>query len=822
MEPHKRKRATADRQSGDGSLKGEGGTAGQPASQPSSDTSAEAIRLVEQGYAQRQAGDLKAAAELYRQAAALPGAPVHAFFNWGNALLDLGRVDEAQSAFEAALKLEASFNPARMQLARCAARLDALTQARHHFEAVLHAEPGSFSAWLELGHVLRREGEYEPMLEAYRQALAVAPQRWEALLSMARGLEEAGQFEMAALAYHRAVLIAGALAQPAAVAEPLADGTRPGQLPRIIHWRMARFRLERGDAGRALEAMRQALMAQRIERQLAQIDVNELAEMQIDLGEILMRLGMDKEAHRAFERASAATAEPTLARLAETSFRFNLWQESQQVLQRAVSLHPGSAIAHWNLAHAYAESWQMDEALASLARAEAIAPQAGAKSMRASIAGRLGDADTALALYRELAEAEGGGSRMRSSAAMSALYSDKLNAEQVAQLHRSLFAPWGEGARAADSFANQRDPDRTLRVGLVTADFHHQHPVNIFMQPILSRLDPKEMELSVYFTGVSYDDQTRLARKRVARWVDCATLSDAQLAQRIERDRIDVLIDLAGHTSMNRMAMFGQRAAPVQMSYLGYPGSTGVPNIDWLLTDAVVAPQGTESLFSEGLIRLPGAVFCYHPEADYPFPDYGVAQRERRLTFGSFNNAPKLTPRTIALWAQVLKAVPESRLVLKAPSFKDPGAIASFERRFRAEGIDSGRLVFRGPVGLSDMMAEYADIDIALDPVPYNGGTTTLQALWMGVPVVVLAGAHFVSRMGASFMTALGLPDWIAGDDDAYVQIAVTMASDRSALLTLKQNLRIRQQGAAAWNIDRHAMAVQGAIRTAWQDYCRR
>ena len=271
---------------------------------------------------------------------------------------------------------------------------------------------------------------------------------------------------------------------------------------------------------------------------------------------------------------------------------------------------------------------------------------------------------------------------------------------------------------------------------------------------------------------------------------------------------------------MNRMAVFGRRAAPVQMSYLGYPGSTGVPNIDWLLADAVVAPKGSEALFSEKLIRLPGAVFCYHPEVDYPFPEYGPAQQARTLTFGSFNNAPKLTPRTIALWARVLKAVPDSRLLLKAPSFKDPGAITSFERRFQAEGIDRARLEFPGPVGLSDMMAEYADVDIALDPVPYNGGTTTLQALWMGAPVVVLAGSHFVSRMGASFMTALGLRDWVAQDDEAYVRIAAAMASDRAALLGLKRGLRERQLKAAAWNIDRHAQAVQDAIRQAWQRFC--
>ena len=785
---------------------------------PSSTTASapDVASLIEQGVALRRAGDHQAAELIYAKAAALPDAPLAAHFNHGNVLHDLGRFTDARRALRAALAIDASFKPALMLLARCEAQLGELDQARHQFEALLRLEPGNFSAWLELGHVFRRQGSDDAMVRAYRRAMDAAPHRWEAMLAMARGLEDAGQFELAAVAYHQAVLAGGAAAaqQPEAIASD--------SLPRIIHWRMARFRLERGDPGRALEALRQALMAQRIETTRRTIEPNELAEMQIDLGEILMRLGMTEDAHRAFERASAATVEATLVRLADTSFRFNLWQEAIAVLERNVELHPDSALAHWNLAHARAESWQMDDALASLARAESLAPQPGAKSMRASIAGRHGDADQALALYLELAQAEGSQSKMCSSAAMASLYSDRLAAHEVTELHRRLFAPLGEGARSSASFANSRSAGRRLKVGLVTADFHHQHPVNIFMQPILTRIDPSRIELTVYFTGVSYDDQTRQARKRAARWVECTAWPDSQLARHIERDGIDVLVDLAGHTSMNRMSLFAQRAAPVQVSYLGYPGSTGVPNIDWILADSVVAPEGSDALFSERVLRLPGAVFCYHPETDYPYPEYGDAHASRPLTFGSFNNVPKLTPRTIALWARVLQAVPGSRLLLKAPSFKDAGAVSVFTRRFAQHGIGFDRLEFRGPVGLTDMMAEYADVDIALDPVPYNGGTTTLQALWMGVPVVALGGGHFVSRMGASFMTALGLSDWVADSDDAYVEVARLQASDRAALLALKQGLRARQRASAAWDIDRHAAAFQDALQAIWRDWCER
>jgi len=581
---------------------------------------------------------------------------------------------------------------------------------------------------------------------------------------------------------------------------------------------MAKYRLERGDAPRALDSLRQALLILRVSSE--SIDENERAEMQMDLGDIFMRLGMTDDGHRAFERASVATAEPTLVRLADLSFRYNLWQEAQDVLKRNVALHPESDTAHWNLAYSQAESWNMQDALASLAKAEALAPQPGAKSMIASVAGRNGDADTALRLYKALADEEGPGSKMHSSAAMSSLYSDQLSPQEVADLHREMFAYMGHNARAVSSFKNDIMPGRKLRVGLVSADFHHQHPVNIFMQPVLARLDPKAIEVTVYFTGVSYDEQTRLAKRRVARWVEVTTWNDGQLARRVEEDGIDILLDLSGHTSMQRMSLFGQRAAPVQATFLGYPGSTGVPNIDWLVADNVVAPVGSEGLFSEQLARLPHSVFCFAPEADYPYPDYSLVHAQRPLTFGSFNNVAKLTPHTVKLWAAVLKEVPDSRLLLKAPSFKDEGAVEAVAQRFEAEGIARNRLAFRGPVGLTEMMAEYADIDIALDTVPYNGGTTTLQALWMGVPVVVKAGANFVSRMGTSFMTAAGLCDWVAASDADYVRIAAAMAQDRQALLSLKQGLRARLQAEPAWDVDQYTRDFEAVLRQMWVTHC--
>ena len=763
-----------------------------------------AALALQKGLELRKQGDAQGAMACYRQAAELDPRDPAPPFNMGNVLLEQGQWEEAHACFAQALQNQAEFAAAWLQTARCEVRLGRLAQARESFASVLRLEPQNFSAWLEAGNLCRQMGLPEQALASYGRAVASAPARWEGHLTLARQLEDAALWDEAARHYHQAL---GASSQ------------KPGGV-RAVHKMMARYRLERGDAARALESLRQALGILRAEN--TEPDVNERADLQIDLGEVLMRLGLQELAHRAFERASVATDEGVLSRLAQVSFHNNLWQEAQDVLRRNVALHPQSATALWNLAHSYAESWQLEEAEATLQKAEALAPQSGAPSMRASIAGRLGDVDRAREMYRAMGEAEGPQSAMRSSAAMASLYSDTLSAQQVADLHRALFAPLGEGARAVASFANAREPGKRIRLGLISADFHHQHPVNIFMQPVLARLNRQQFEVFIYHTGIAHDDQTHQARARADHWVASAAMSPLQLSRRIEADGIDMVLDLSGHTSMNRMAMLAQRVAPVQVTFLGYPGSTGVPNLDWIVADPVVAPQGSEGLFSEQVMRLPNTVFCYAPEADYPYPAYGQAHLQRPLTFGSFNNVPKLTPHTIKLWSAVLSELPQSRLVLKAPSFKDEMAIRTFRERFVREGVAAERIEFRGPVGLGDMMAEYADIDIALDPVPYNGGTTTLQAMWMGVPVLVKSGQHFVSRMGASFMQAAGLNDWVAHNDAEYVALAARHAGDRQALLSLKQGLRERLLGLPAWDIDQYVRDFEVALRQMWAAHCKK
>jgi protein O-GlcNAc transferase len=733
-------------------------------------------------------------------------ADVAQLFNAANAHYRDQHWAEALAGYEQALGSSPTFEPALLQRARCLVRLGHWASAREAFATLLRSNPAHYSGWLEAGNLCRRMGQTSHALVAYRKAMDTDPKRHEAPLALGRALEEQGQFEQAEPVLAHAMQ---------AAAHHSVDTLRESQRY------LGRVRIERGDLPRALQALRAALAVARQDPR-EQVASHEAAELRIDVAEVLLRDGQHDKALEQLELARGSGRESTLTRLSELAFTFNHWERAIEVARENLQRHPGSAWAHWNLAHLLGECWQMDEAEALLCKAEAMAPMPGAMGMRASMANKRGDADAALALYRqlhasELASSQNSGSakgmNYASSAAMSSLYSDKLSAAEVAAMHVELFKPLGQHARPRSSFQREPLAGRRIRLGIVSGDFHHQHPVNIFMQPVLRELDRSQFELFVYACGRSHDAQSELAKTRTEHWLQCSTWTDLQLASRIDEDRIDLLLDLAGHTAGNRMAMFGARAAPVQCTYLGYPGSTGVPNMDWMLGDEVVTPRGCDHLYAERIARLPGAVFCYAPETHYPLPSFGPEWATRPLTFGCFNNVPKLTPRTLQLWARILKRLPQARLLLKAPSFFDKGAVKLYRDRLEALGVAPEQLMFRGPSGLADMMAEYADVDIALDPVPYNGGTTTLQAMWMGVPAVVMEGQHFVSRMGASFMRASGLDDWISQDDDSYVDMAVAHASQRDKLRMLKASLRERLQALDAWNPVKHTRAMEAAFK---------
>lgn len=708
-----------------------------------------------------------------------------------------GYCTKVLQACERALSVQPKLVAANLLKAQCLANMGELIEARKMFAKTLRLDPTNYKAWLEAGDLCKQMGELDQAVIAYQQALEVAPERYEAYLALALVTAKQAKRDATNTAYHQAVNKATAVGDEAL-----------GQ----VHWQMGQCMLELGHAQESLACFAFALESSKTLTDAG--PMNFAAEVLMDAGDASMRLGNKAQAMEFFTSASTATQEATLTRLSMVNYRHNFWDEAVSVARRNVSLHPQSQTAHWNLANLLVKCWRMSEAEGVLQQAEALAPVPDARTLRAEAASLAGDVEKALALYIELAnEAKGEGS-YASSAAVSALYSDAYSAKDVAVMQRRLFASWGEGARSRDSFVRKPFAGRRLRLGVVVGELLDQHSVNTLLQPLLRELDRSRFELTVYFVGDTKDEQTALARKRAEHWVEATLMNNRQLANKIDADEVDVLVNMTGHANQQRMQLFAQRAAPVQMSYLGYPGSTGVPNMDFVLGDNVVTPKGCEVLYNEQVLRLPNTVFCYAPEQDFAFPTYTVEHAKRPLTFGSFNDASKFTTKTLKLWARVMAEVPGSRLVLKAPTFMDAAARVVFANRLKALGVDLERVEFRAPVNEAETMAEYEDIDIALDPVPYNGDVSTLQAMWMGVPVLTRLGNTFASRMSASAMQAAGLAEWVAEDDHAYIAKAKQMASDRLGLLVLKKGMRMRLQSLPAWNAATHTRAVEAAWMT--------
>ena len=311
-----------------------------------------------------------------------------------------------------------------------------------------------------------------------------------------------------------------------------------------------------------------------------------------------------------------------------------------------------------------------------------------------------------------------------------------------------------------------------------------------FLLPLLRHLSRSRYEVFCYSAGFKSDDVSSELRDRADGWRDVGGDSDDALAQRIDGDEIDILIDLAGHAPGNRLRAIARKPAPVIVTWLDYFDTTGVDGVDFLITDSVSAPQDTQQRFTETILRIDPSRLCYAPPAYAPSPASPPVLRNGFVTFGSFNRLAKLAEPVIDLWARLLHAVPDSRLLLKSAAFNHATTRAMFARRFVERGIAEARLELRGSTPHAQMLAEYADIDIALDPFPYNGGLTTCEALWMGVPVVALLGDSMISRQGAALLMAAGRSEWVARAEDEWLDTATTLSGNAARLADVRRSLR--------------------------------
>jgi predicted O-linked N-acetylglucosamine transferase (SPINDLY family) len=515
------------------------------------------------------------------------------------------------------------------------------------------------------------------------------------------------------------------------------------------------------------------------------------AAAEFQLGQALQRLGRLEEAASAYERGLArepASLGP-LVNLGAVLGLLGRHVEAEDVARRAIRLDPRRSEPYANLGKSLCEAGLNNNAVDAFERA--LAQGLRDAELLNDLGGALynaGLAEQAVSRYREAVAADPGFHPVRSNMLLAMNY-EMTDAAALRAAHREA----DRHSIPPAAVPRVRRGER-LRIGYVSPDFR-AHSVSFFIEPLLAQHDRRRVEAVCYAVNARQDGVTARLRRLADGWVEAAALSHEALAERVRADRIDVLVDLAGHTGGNRLPAFALRPAPVQMTWLGYPTVTGLRAIDYRITDAAVDPphEDDAAADAERPLRLPASYFCYRPMTDAPAVAALPARSGDAPTFGSFNNLMKVSPRTLDLWAAVLQAVPRARLVLKNRALVDAVTRIRIAERFAARGVDPARLVMTGWEAESARHLDwYNRIDIALDTFPYNGATTTCEALWMGVPVASLAGATHASRMGASILGAAGLPDWVARDEAGLIALCTRWASDLDALAALRAGLRER------------------------------
>ena len=364
------------------------------------------------------------------------------------------------------------------------------------------------------------------------------------------------------------------------------------------------------------------------------------------------------------------------------------------------------------------------------------------------------------------------------------------------------------------------NPDRKLRVGLVSGDFH-RHSCWYFFEGLFEHLNREAFELRVFSTGSEKDQVTESLKQRASAWHEMGSLSLDESDALIRRETVDVLIDLSGHSAHNRLPLFVRRPAPIQLTWLGYPNTTGLTCFDGRITDEWADPPGFEAHYTEPLLRLPDGFLAYKAllTASKPLPPPSTSNGF--ITFGSFNALHKQNERTLRLWGRILQAAPSARLLLKAHQLADPGVQALTRKRAEAVGLPTDRLDLQGWDSSPEFHLErYGKVDIALDPIPYNGTTTTCEAMWMGVPVITLAGDRHAGRVGVSLLNQIGLTELIAVEEDSYVRIAIDLANDAARLADLHGSLRPRMAASTLCDRQGFTRAFEALLRNAWMKAC--
>jgi protein O-GlcNAc transferase len=714
-----------------------------------------------------------------------------AYNNLGSALHKLGRHEEDIASYNKAIELKPDYTDAHYNLG------NAFTALRKHKEAItsynkaIKLKPDHNEAYNNLGLALNELGECEKAITSLNKAIQIKPDYAEAYNNLGHILNKLGKPEEAVVNFNNAIELQPDFAEAY------------NNLGNALN-KLGRHEEDIASYNKAIELK------------------PDFAEAYNNLGNVLKGLGRHEEALSSYNKAIELKPDYAEAYNNHSTVLKGLGRHEEAIASynKAIELKPDFAEAYSNLGNALQELGRHEESIASLNKAIELKPDfAEAHNNLGFTLHELGRDKEAIASFNKAIELKPDFSGPHNNKNFALNYTSSWSTAFVFEQHLEFEKQFGGSeVRTSMNKVVNRCPKRRLRIGYVSPDFR-THPVAYFFEPLLENHTSTAVETFCYYNDIKIDDITRRLTKYSDHWRSVVGVNDADVVELIKNDKIDILVDLAGHTANNRLLVFAQKPAPIQVTWLGYPNTTGLQAIDYRFTDIIADPIGeADKLHSEKLIRLGNGFQCYKGNKNVSVNTQLSSQRQGHITFGSFNNLTKVTPEVIKIWSMILKALPNSRLLLKAKQLeysKD-----RYLDLFRQEDIAEDRIELHGSLANpNDHLALYNSIDICLDPFPFNGATTTCEALWMGVPVVTLAGDRHAGRVGASILTNVGLTRFIAQDIGSYIETAIKMASDTDYLQSVRQGLRERMQRSPLCDGRSFANEVESAYQKMWAQH---
>lgn len=715
--------------------------------------------VIAAAFSAHKRGDYSQAEALYQRVLSMDPRQADALAHLGLLNLQFGRSEVAVLLIEKALKRSSKNAAYCSYLGDAYREIGKIDDARQAYQKALKLDPNLVPALGNLGLVLQDQGKLDEALAAFRGVLARNPDSVDALINIASVLQDKHDLSGAAQHYLRVLEL---------------DPTSPE-----AHFNLGGVFVAQGEYVSALPHFQRAVEL-----------VPERAESWYKLANTLSKLGNEEMALQAYNKAIALQPEHSEAYMSRGLVLQKMGEldAAKESLLQALHLRSEYPFADLNLGGIYLDMGLMEAALKHTHRGASALP---------------------------------GNSQAYSNFLLALNYTTQPM-QQVFLDHLCFGERFAAPFRGTQRhWLNRVDAFRVVRIGYLSPDFC-AHSVAHFLEPILASYGQPGFEVFCYADVEQGDAVTARLRNCAVVWRDIHSLNEQQVCELICKDEIDILVDLTGHTGNNRLNVFARKPAPVQVSYLGYPNTTGLAEIDYRITDAWADPEGmTDPFYSEKLIRLPHGFLCYRPDTDSPPVSPPPALALGYATFGCFNNLTKVTDEMIALWCRVLNAAPDSRFVFKARALADKTVRERIAKTFADQGVDLSRLDLLAYIPSTEgHLAAYHGIDIALDTFPYHGTTTTFEALWMGVPVVTLAGQVHAARVGVSILSRMGLSELIVNTPETYVHLAVELARDLPRLQRLRQTMRLCMEEQGLMDGERILRDLESAYREMWRFYC--